>query len=103
MEYVLWETVNAFSHPADRSKAHALLALVRAEPDYEVVPAGEALFEAGLALHRARPDKGWSLTDCVSFLVMQERGIRQALAYDQDFEQAGFMALLRSEPAPRLG
>jgi predicted nucleic acid-binding protein len=98
-EYVLWETVNALSHPADRPKAHALVALVRGKPDYEVVKASEQLFEAGLALHRARPDKGWSLTDCVSFVVMQEKGIRQALAYDQDFEQAGFEALLRREPA----
>ena len=97
-EYVLWETVNAFSHPADRAKAHALVALVRAEPDYEVLKAGVEVFEAGLALHRARPDKGWSLTDCISFVVMQERGIRQALAFDQDFEQAGFEALLRREP-----
>jgi hypothetical protein len=97
-EYVLWETVNAFSHPADRAKAHALVALVRAEPDYEVLKAGGEVFEAGLALHRARPDKGWSLTDCISFVVMQERGIRQALAFDQDFEQAGFEALLRREP-----
>ena len=39
-EYVLWETVNAFSHPADRAKAHALVALVRAEPDYEVLKRG---------------------------------------------------------------
>lgn len=98
-EYVLWETVNAFSHPADRPKAHALVAQVRTGPGYEVVKASEKLFEAGLALHRARPDKGWSLTDCISFGVMLERGMRQALAYDQDFEQAGFEALLRRDPA----
>jgi hypothetical protein len=97
-EYVLWETVNAFSHPADRAKAHALVALVRSEPDYEVLSASGEVFEAGLALHRARPDKGWSLTDCISFVVMQQRGLRQALAFDQDFEQAGFEALLRREP-----
>ena len=98
-EYVLWETVNAFSHPADRPKAHALVAQVRTGPGYEVVKTSEKLFEAGLALHRARPDKGWSLTDCISFGVMLERGMRQALAYDQDFEQAGFEALLRRDPA----
>ena len=97
-EYVLWETVNAFSRPVDRAKAPALITLVRSEPDYEVVPAREELFEAGLALHQARPDKGWSLSDCISFVVMQERGMRQALAYDEDFEQAGFEALLRREP-----
>lgn len=97
-EYILWETVNAFSQPADRAKAHALVNLVRSESDYEVVAANQELFEAGLALHRARPDKRWSLTDCLSFSVMDQRGIRQALAYDRDFEQAGFEALLRREP-----
>ena len=37
----------------------------------------------------------WILTDCASFLVMEERNITEALAYDRDFEQAGFTALLR--------
>ncbi len=96
-EYVLWETVNALSHPADRPKAHALVEHVRSEPGCEIVKASEELFEAGLALHRARPDKGWSLTDCTSFVVMRGRGLTRALAYDQDFEQAGFEALLRRE------
>ncbi len=97
-EYVLWETVNAFLHPADRPKAHALLAQVRTGAGCELVRANEKLFEAGLALHQARPDKAWSLTDCISFIVMQERGIWEALAYDEDFAQAGFEALLRREP-----
>jgi len=96
-EYVLWETVNASSPPADRPKAHALVAHVRSEPGYELVQASERLLEQGLALHRARPDKGWSLTDCVSFVVMAERGLTRALAYDHDLEQAGFEALLRSD------
>ena len=93
-EYVLWETVNAFSHPADRAKAHALVALVRAEPDYEVLKAGGEVFEAGLALHRARPDKGWSLTDCISFVVMEQQGLTEALTADHHFTQAGFHVLL---------
>ena len=42
-------------------------------------------------------DQHWSLTDCASFIVMEERGISEALAYDRDFEQAGFTALLRHE------
>ena len=41
----------------------------------------------------------WSLTDCASFLVMEERGITEALAYDRDFEQAGFVSLLRGGQA----
>ena len=48
---------------------------------------------------RSWPDQTWSLTDCASFLVMEERNITEALAYDPDFEQAGFTALLREGQA----
>jgi len=45
-----------------------------------------------MSLHNSRPDKHWSLTDCISFVVMQQRGLQRALAYDHHFEQAGFEA-----------
>ena len=60
----------------------------------EVVPLTEELFAEGLALFLSRPDKEWSLTDCISFVVMQNRGIRQAFTADRHFVQAGFEALL---------
>jgi len=97
-EYVLWETVNAFSKPVDRGKAHLLLRHIRSATGYEVVPASTALFNSGLQLHAERPDKEWSLTDCVSFIVMGERGILGALTPDHHFEQAGFDALLCRDP-----
>jgi predicted nucleic acid-binding protein len=71
---------------------------VRSHPTYEVIPASADLFEAGLRLHADRSDKAWSLTDCFSFVVMEQRGIRQALTFDHHFEQAGFEALLRRDP-----
>lgn len=52
-------------------------------------------FDAGLLLYTNRRDKGWSLTDCLSFEVMGGRGIREALTGDHHFEQAGFTALLK--------
>ena len=97
-EYVLWETVNYLSPLADRPKAHLLVEQVESNPAYEFVPATQELFHAGVALHRARADKAWSLTDCISFHLMTTMGIRQALAYDGHFQQAGFTALLRCEP-----
>lgn len=97
-EYVLWEAVNALSAPSSRGKVHALLARIRSDPNIEVIPASSELFEAGVQLHAQRPDKEWSLTDCISFVVMQRRGITRALAYDHHFEQAGFEALLRRDP-----
>jgi hypothetical protein len=59
-----------------------------------VVNADRALFEAGLDLYDKRPDKDWSLTDCISFLVMQRDQIDQALTADRHFRQAGFSTLL---------
>jgi predicted nucleic acid-binding protein len=91
-EYVLWECVNTFSKPRDRASASVLveqIQLIHASPD---------LFSAGLQLHRARSDKEWSLTDCVSFHVMNQYAVTRALAYDIHFEQAGFEGLLRKEP-----
>ena len=63
-------------------------------PDVEIVPQTDARFRAAVERYAARPDQAWSLTDCASFLVMEERNITEALAYDRDFEQAGFTALL---------
>ena len=52
-------------------------------------------FLAGLALYKARADKGYSLTDCISFVVMRDRKLGDALTADVHFVQAGFRALLR--------
>jgi len=60
-----------------------------------VVPASTELVKAGLDHYRRRPDKDWSLTDCISFVVMQREGITEALTADHHFEQAGFVALLK--------
>jgi predicted nucleic acid-binding protein len=43
--------------------------------------------------YRERPDKDWGLTDCVSFVVMQDRGLSEALATDEHFQQAGYRAI----------
>ena len=64
-------------------------------PDVEIVPQTDAQFRAAVERYASRGDQRWSLTDCASFLVMEDRNIIEALAYDRDFEQAGFVALLR--------
>ena len=63
-----------------------------------MVFASADLFDAGMTLHRDRPDKQWSLTDCISFIVMEHRQLDRALTPDHHFEQAGFKALLRRDP-----
>jgi len=62
-----------------------------------VVPLSEALFRQSFDLYRQRLDKEWGLTDCISFVVMQERGITEALTADHHFRQAGFLALLAGD------
>jgi predicted nucleic acid-binding protein len=52
-------------------------------------------FSAGLGLYRARLDKGYSLTDCISMETMRHEGITDVLTNDAHFEQEGFRALLR--------
>ena len=98
-EYILCETVNNLSRRADRHRVAALVELIFRNPSYTFIHASSGLFESGLRLHRNRPDKEWSLTDCISFYLMKERGITRALAYDVHFEQAGFEALLRRDPS----
>ena len=97
-EYVLWEVVNYLSLLQDRIKVHPLVGEVMYESAFVFLAASTELRDAGLQLHRERPDKEWSLTDCISFHLMRERGITHALAYDVHFEQAGFEALLRKDP-----
>ena len=74
-----------------------MLAALEADPKVDIVPLSEALYARALQLYRERPDKEWGLTDCVSFLVMQDRGLIESLTTDEHFQQAGFRALLREE------
>lgn len=60
----------------------------------DVIHVDAALQAAGWALFRERPDKTWSLVDCVSFVLMEQRGIDPALIADHHFEQAGYTRLL---------
>jgi predicted nucleic acid-binding protein len=60
-----------------------------------VIPQSRDSFRAGLQLYRARPDKGYSLTDCISMQTMRREGLTEALTNDRHFEQEGFRALFR--------
>lgn len=68
--------------------------MVRTDPGFRLIPAQSELIERGKDLYGQRPDKEWSLTDCISFVVMQEEHIIEALTGDRHFEQAGFKAVL---------
>ena len=78
-----------------RKRAVATVQDLRARPDVEIVPQTTEQFQTALELYASRPDKLSSLTDCASFNLMSEMKIWQALTSDRDFEQAGFIALLK--------
>ncbi len=91
-EFVLLELGNACAHAEDHADFLALVAGMRASSRVKIIPISSELFNRGLGRMRERSDKHWSLTDCVSFVVMEDEGLREALTGDQHFEQAGFKA-----------
>jgi predicted nucleic acid-binding protein len=95
---VLLETANALARPAWRAHGIALLDHIQQRSDVSVLELDPDLWRRGWELYRTRPDKGWSLTDCISFLVMQDGSLTIALTADEHFRQAGFRAILLEQP-----
>lgn len=95
-EWVLTEVADATAEPGLRAGFKSFFELLENDGQVKVIPANHELFRRGLTLYFQRPDKTWSLTDCISFVVMTDEGLTEALTGDRDFEQAGFTALLRS-------
>ncbi len=92
--WAIAEVCDGLSNKANRALALHLVARITTSERFRVIADSDALFERGLALYRARPDKDWSLTDCISFTVMADENLTDALTGDRHFEQAGFHALL---------
>ena len=93
--WVLLEFANAVSKSRRRHYFPSLWDDLKQNPQMIIIPPDKALFEEGTELYRNRPDKDWSLTDCISFLVMEREGITEALTGDHYFEQAGFTILFK--------
>jgi uncharacterized protein len=92
--WVLTEVADALAATTHRRLAWLLYQDLRQDESNIIVPATQRLFERGLRFYEARPDKSWSLTDCISFLVMRDHGIQEVLTGDRHFAQAGFTPLL---------
>ena len=95
-ESVLIELMNFFGEygPSFRLKTARLVQALLDREDLEVVEQTRATFLAGVEIYQARPDKGYSLTDCISMNVMRERGLTEVLTHDHHFTQEGFIVLL---------
>src|SRR5207249_247751 len=92
--WVMSELAAYLADPPNRPLFTTLLKGVRESPVVEFVTATADLFDAGAELYAQRPDKAWSLVDCISFILMQREGLTEALTGDRHFEQAGYKALL---------
>ena len=94
--YVLAEFVAlANARGAPRADALAFVAALLETPEVQVVWVDKTLHQASVEFLQARLDKAWSLCDAISFLLMQQQGITDALTTDHHFEQAGFVRLLK--------
>ena len=93
-DWVITELADGLCAVANRPLFARLLKIIQSGST-TVVPFDSGLMDRGLELFADRADKDWSLTDCVSFVVMKEQGIGEALTADHHFEQAGFAALLK--------
>jgi len=94
--WVLTEMADALAATAQgRAEFVATRDDLCADPNARIISGDDAIFEEGVRLYAQRSDKQWSLTDCISFVVMKRANILEALTKDHHFEQAGFVALLK--------
>jgi predicted nucleic acid-binding protein len=93
---VLTEVLNAFAEAGQvlRREAVDLVRDLHADPGITVYPSSRQAFLSGFTLYKARPDKGYSLTDCISMETMRAEGIGEILTHDNHFTQEGFTILL---------
>ncbi|HWE02520.1 MAG TPA: PIN domain-containing protein [Tepidisphaeraceae bacterium] len=95
-KWVLTEFADGLARsPRGRIEFLATLADLQMDADATIAPCVHSLMTEGVRLYGQRPDKKWSLTDCISFVVMTSAGIAEAPTGDHHFEQAGFVALLK--------
>jgi predicted nucleic acid-binding protein len=98
-EMVLTEVLNSFADRGAilRKTGVKLIKWLQEDPNTDIVPQTNIQFKEALRLYHEREDKDRSLTDCASILIIQEKGIIEALTYDKHFAQAGITPLLREE------
>jgi uncharacterized protein len=77
-----------------RQEVASIMRSLLDKSDINIVWQTQELFQSGLSLYQARLDKGYSLTDCVSMVVMKQAGIQNILTHDHHFTQEGFTILL---------
>ncbi|MEW5798977.1 MAG: PIN domain-containing protein [Bacteroidota bacterium] len=94
---VLTEVLNEFSGKGDfwRNKASEAVKRIMQNPNVKVIPQTREIFAKGLGLYNSRPDKEYSLVDCISMVLMKENQMTEILTDDKHFEQEGYVLLLK--------
>ena len=93
--WILTELANFLHRLRDRAAFLQIFHALTTDPKVVILECNQHYFDRGITLYKSRPDKEWSLTDCISFIAMKEMRINDALTGDHHFEQAGFHALLK--------
>lgn len=88
-------TFSATAPEQMRRKAVTNAERILEHPGVRVIPQSRGSFLSGMALYAQRPDKRYSLTDCISMRTMRREGLTEVLTNDRHFEQEGFRALFR--------
>ena len=99
---VLWEWLNAFSDASTRRAAVEGYRRAHADAGITVAPFQRELIDSAVELYQARPDKSWSLTDCLLLVVMERHKLIEARTTDRHFEQAGLKPMMLDEPPAEL-
>jgi predicted nucleic acid-binding protein len=82
-------------HPArHRGRAAEFIEACYASDNITVIAVDTDLLKPAVQFYRQHSDKPWGLTDCISFVVMSDRGLTTAVTADRDFQQAGFRSLM---------
>ncbi len=95
-DLVLYEVANSLARNA-KPQAQKIISDFLEADGIEIVYASPALFRKSFAFYCKYADKTWGLVDCVSFVIMRENNITDALTNDKHFQQAGFYALMRND------
>ena len=90
------EIGNALSKLQYRRAAVELLNAFESDSNMEIVEVDKAVYQNAFNVFCARHDKEWGLSDCISYVVMNERGLTDVLTFDEHFRQMGFNVLRRN-------
>ena len=96
--WVLAEVGNALAGTRHRATVANFLRDIETDPSVKVIADSDALYARGVSLFGGRSDKEWSLTDCISFVVMKDEDLIEALTRDHHFTQAGFREMFADVP-----